>query len=216
MVAATGGLGAFAGAALGQLVQLYRDKKQYQREDARHDREHQEALDNERRQRREDRYVALLTELTRLDRELQDTVLAVEEFARYRQLADRTPAGSGSDAIVRSMANKAAHLYEGSWRTTGDIRLDVSGAFLAAYGVASPAVREAGLRVTDWPNMAVASVDLKMLAEDHSDFFIVDGPDNRWVDRNEYARYVAATIGGLREEIATLDRLLREELRLGE
>lgn len=66
VVALSGGAGALLGAVFGQVVQLHRDRKQHEREDVRHERERQQALDDARLQRREDRYVAALDALVSL------------------------------------------------------------------------------------------------------------------------------------------------------
>jgi hypothetical protein len=55
LVAATGGVGAFLGAAVGQAVQLYRDKRQHERELELRDLERNAAREDDRRSRRSDR-----------------------------------------------------------------------------------------------------------------------------------------------------------------
>src|SRR5688572_13519588 len=104
LVALSGGTGAFMGVVVSQLVQLRRDRKQYEREDARHERERQQALEDERTRRREDRYVPLLTRLTELDRALQGTSLMVPEIVRYREDAESPSLLDRSGEIERGLA----------------------------------------------------------------------------------------------------------------
>jgi hypothetical protein len=115
VVALSGGTGAFLGVVVNQAVQLSRDKKQYGREDARHERERQEALEDERRKRREDQYVALLTALTELDRPLEGTAHVVPEIVRYREQADGPEALGGAGDVERALADSCARACRQTW-----------------------------------------------------------------------------------------------------
>jgi hypothetical protein len=213
VVAVSGGAGAFLGAALGQAVQLHRDRKQREHENARHDREREQSLEDQQRARREDRYVSLLTELTRMNRSLDDTTLMVDEVVLYREHAEG-PEAVGGGEVERAIADVSAKHCTDSWRNAEKQHEEVSTAFFAAYAVASRAVREAGMPVVDWA-MAITAVKLAMLKrEQKGPYYIALEPDSRWVDRREYAAHITGSIGALRDRIAELDRLLREELRL--
>jgi hypothetical protein len=213
VAALAGGVGVVVGNVVAQATQLRRDRKQYEREDARHERERQEALEDERRKRREDRYVGLLTRLTDLDRPVLGTVLLVPEIVQYREEAESYE-GQPMGMAVRGVADTVASACRTSWKAAEEAHKAVTSAVFAAWAVASPAVREQSLRVTDW-TVPLASVQLEMLTEhDFREYAALgDGPLQH-VDRRTYSTHVTAMLGELRDLIAELDRQLREELRL--
>jgi hypothetical protein len=211
VIAVSGGAGAFLGAALGQAVQLHRDRKQYEREDARHERERQQALDDARLQRREDRYVALLSEVSQLDRTLDGLCILLPDLAEQRDRADDPKESEDwMAALAESVARSAQHQMKEAERQ----HRDLSDAFLAAHGVASPAVRTQGVLVTDWP-MAVTSVHVGMLTlHNFRQHVIFEDAGSREVSRAKYAEHLVEEIQNLRGVMAELDRLLRAELAL--
>jgi hypothetical protein len=213
LVALSGGGGALLGAVLGQGVQLHRDRRQYEREDARHERERREALEDGRRKRREDRYVALLSEVTRLDRSLDGLCVLLPDLADHRERMD-APEPDARDSALSAVTESMAQACRVTWKAAESQHRDVSDAFLAAHGVASPAVRHQGVLVTDWP-MAITSVQVGMLT-DHafSVNVIMEESGHREANRPEYVEYLLERIGDLRQILAELDRLLRAELAL--
>lgn len=196
---------------MNQVAQLRRDKTQFDREDARHERERQEALEDELRKRREDKYVHLLTALTELDRPLEGITALLSEVVNNREKADDPEAIGDLD---RALAEACAQGCLRTWATIEETHRDLSAAFFAAYAVASPNARDHGLRIVDWP-LTIVGVEMQVFNEhDFTDFHIRVGDDFRQVDRREYVKYLTDRVHELRNLIADLDRLLREELRL--
>jgi hypothetical protein len=219
LVALAGGGGALLGAILGQAVQLHRDRKQYEREDARHERERREALEDERAGRREDRYVTLLTELTRLDRQLQEYLRLIDLYVKQRREVD-TPRPRRDEMdpedldpghlMVGFLAERIARQGLDSWEGVVAGHKDVTTAFYAAYAVASTAVRKAGLPVIGWSTHATFDA----LTQSGADVPIFDEANPRFGTREEFVAHVTGDFGVMRGHIADLDRLLREELPL--
>jgi hypothetical protein len=149
LIALSGGTGAFLGVVVNQVIQLRRDKKQYEREDARHDRERQDALDDERRKRREDRYVTLLTQLSELDRPLLGMVALLPEIVQYRQEAEDEQ-GQPMEPALRAIVDSTASACRITWKGVESAHKELTTAVFAAWAVASPAVRQQSLLVADW------------------------------------------------------------------
>lgn len=213
VVALAGGGGALLGAVLGQAVQLHRDRRQYEREDARHDRERQDALEDERRKRREDRYVTLLSQLSELDRPLLGAITLLPEIVQYREDAEGER-GQPTEGVIRAIADSVVTACRISWKAVEVAHKELTAAVFAAWAVASPAVRQQSIRVVDW-TVPLAGVQVAMLTDhDFTEYAaLADGPPQH-IDRRAYSAHLTATLGELRDLIAELDRLLRDELRL--
>lgn len=212
VVALSGGTGAFLGVVVNQVVQLKRDRTQFAREDARHERERQEGLDDELRRRREDKYVSLLTTLTDLDRPLQGLADLLPEVVLNREKTD------GPDAIGetdRALAEACAVGCLRTWESVETAHRDLAAAFFATYAVASPAARDQGVRIVDWP-LTIAGIELQVCSASttSSSFrFGMSTGFRTWTGRG-YSEHLIGRIGELRGLLAQLDRRLREELRL--
>jgi hypothetical protein len=214
LVALSGGGGALIGAILGQGVQLHRDKTQREHENTRHDRERQDALDDERRKRREDRYVTLLTQLSELDRPLLGMITLLPEIVQYREDADDEQ-GQPMEPALRAIVDSAASACRITWKGVESAHKELTTAVFAAWAVASPAVRQQSLLVADW-TVPLAGVQVTMLTDHDFPEYAAFGEDGplQHMDPRAYSAHLTATLGELRDLIAELDRLLRDELRL--
>jgi hypothetical protein len=135
VVALSGGTGALLGAILGQAVQLHRDKKQYEREDARHERERNQAVEDARTARREERYIDLLTDLDHFKRSL----------GQYRNIVEAvTLALRSRDAWGRQYLVHRLRDAESCYSDLLAFQDRLAATINAAYPVASSRVRQTG------------------------------------------------------------------------
>jgi hypothetical protein len=145
VVALSGGAGALLGAVLGQAVQLHRDKKQYEREDARHERERQQTLEDERTKRREDRYVGL--------------VATVNDFQRLIVAYNHTVQAMKRPPLRLERLGLLAERWDTRLR---EAQQEVTSSASKAYPVASSEVRRASAALVRWslstPLTALASL----------------------------------------------------------
>lgn len=209
VVALSGGAGALFGAVLGQAVQLHRDKRQYEREDARHEREREQVLDDARTQRREERYVALLSELTRFDRVLVQCIDVTKFYAERRDKKEAAQESGTAEFADVSDVIQLGELAEKLYDHASTAQQTTAEAYFAAYAVASDGVREAGRILVNRP-LALYIEDLTQPGRR----LLIDQPMPRHGTHEEFAEQTAERLGTVRDLIGTLDKLLREELRL--
>lgn len=212
--ALAGGVGVLVGTVVTQVVQLFRDKTQYRREEARHEREREEALEDDRRKRREDRYVTLLTDLTELDGQLHGLTEMLPELVRNRQLVDAEVAAGRSGDVWRAVAAILVEVGQRTWQDIEHRHRELATSVLATYAVASLPVRAQCLVVTGWP-LVSAGVPFRMLTEtEFPELPLMEASGSRYVSRSAYADNLLATLNELRGHIDKLDGLLRGDLRL--
>jgi hypothetical protein len=182
-------------------------------EDVRHERERQQSLEDERRKRREDRYVSLLSELIQLDRTLDGLCELLPLLAEDREKRD-SPQSDPLRETRAATAEVIARKSRQGWSEAEEQHRAVTDAVLTAHGVASPSVRKQGVLLTDWP-MAITGVHVALFTiQDFRFNVIMEEAGPREVGRAEYAEYLVDDIQDLRRVIAELDRLLRAELAL--
>lgn len=208
VVALSGGAGALLGAILGQAVQLHRDKRQYEREDARHERERLQALEDARTTRREERYIALLTVLGHLRSQLQAGYDWIDLWLLVRErLDDPSEEDSDLEAEYPALVEEIKAFADG----LEPKQSEVSTAVATAYPVASSSVREKGLEVSrlrliKWHDLA--SPDLDTAVRETS---VIASYMSKPARRAKWARQELDSAVGLCDE---LDEIVRRELRL--
>lgn len=210
LVALSGGAGALIGTFIGQGVQLHRDKKQRQHENDRHDREREQALEDAARERREDRYVALLSELVRLHRLLRSYVELIQAYAKHRDELESELNQSRKDFLTL-LADSSAEASRRQYGLIDNLQQQVSVAVYEAYGVASQRVRE----------MGEALVERRLSGLEHEQLttpsgrLIMSGPNApRLGTYGESVAVLVTDVGSVQQLIESLDHQLREELRL--
>jgi hypothetical protein len=203
LTAAIGGLGAFLEAGIGQVVQLYRDRQQYRREDTRHEHERQLALEDTRTARREERYVAVLTAVEALRRRANECTDVVRMWNELRQLVE--------DPQTRDREELRPFLSQLlGWRQ--DLARDLTEAreqANAAYSVASGTVRDACRALSSWPLMfrpdALTETGAVTLNAEVKPEVLTP---------NQYATRTVQELGTVERLCDDLERLIRAELAL--
>jgi hypothetical protein len=214
VVALSGGTGAFLGVVINQFAQARRDRKQREHENDRHERERQDALDDERAKRREDRYVALLIQLTELDQALQGLTALLPELLKSRGLVDADVAAGGSGDLWQSLVDVASNGCRRIWEDVESQHRALSTAVFATYAIASAPAREQCTQVLEW-NLPLAGVHLRVLTDfNFPRYTLNDEPGLRHVERDEYVAHLMSDLSEFRSGIDKLDGLLRSDLRL--
>lgn len=208
VVALSGGAGALLGAILGQAVQLHRDRKRYEREDARHERERREALDDARATRREERYGAALTATAELRMQaLQCTILV----RQWHDLLHLTQVPEAADRARPMLADLLSVRTEQQAWLMDSLR-GARSAANAAYSIASAPVREACVSLATQPLLF-----RPVVLTERGPVWPPDTPSTIARSQAATPAYAEASLKELSELIARcdqLDGLMRAELGL--
>jgi hypothetical protein len=143
LVALSGGTGAFLGVVVNQVVQLRRDKKQYEREDQTEERERRDALAEARLQRQGDCYVEALTAVSRLARGVRYARAILSDWRELAEHLDDLRAEEVDPAIARPVYFFVHQCTVAASEVINQYELTMAAVF-SAYPVASHAVRAWG------------------------------------------------------------------------